>query len=86
MSSEWRKPNQIINPYQFGDAFEKKTCLWLKGLPILQGTKFVDVKDLPKKVRHRLHWLPPSKDRWKIRSTTFQGIADAMADQWGGLV
>ena len=57
-----------------------------KGLPILQGTKFIDVKDLPNKERHRLHWLPPSKDRWKIRSTTFQGIADAMADQWGGLV
>ena len=48
--------------------------------------KFIDVTNLPKKERQRLHWLPPSKDRWKIRSTTFQGIADAMAEQWGGLV
>ena len=84
--SKLGKASVYIQPYQFGHGEQKRTGLWLKGLPILQGTKFVDVKDLPKKVRHRLHWLPPSKDRWKIRSTTFQGIADAMADQWGGLV
>ena len=84
--SKLGKASVYIQPYQFGHGEQKRTGLWLKGLPILQGTKFVDVKDLPKKVRHRLHWLPPSNDRWKIRSTTFQGIADAMADQWGGLV
>ena len=84
--SKLGKATQYIQPYWFSERTRKKPGLWLKGLPILQGTKFVDVKDLPKKVRHRLHWLPPSKDRWKIRSTTFQGIADAMADQWGGLV
>ena len=55
----------------------------MKGLPKLKGTKYIDVSGLPDKERQRLHWLPPSKDRWKIRSTTFQGIADAMADQWG---
>ena len=84
--SKLGKATQYIQPYEFGHAEQKRTGLWLKGLPKLQGTKFIDVKGLPNKERHRLHWLPPSKDRWKIRSTTFQGIADAMADQWGGLV
>ena len=84
--SKLGKATQYIQPYEFGHAEQKRTGLWLKGLPKLKGTKFIDVKGLPKKERHRLHWLPPSKDRWKIRSTTFQGIADAMADQWGGLV
>ena len=84
--SKLGKASVYIQPYEFGHAEQKRTGLWLKGLPKLQGTKFIDVKGLPNKERHRLHWLPPSKDRWKIRSTTFQGIADAMADQWGGLV
>ena len=84
--SKLGKASQYINPFEFGHAEQKRTGLWLKGLPKLKGTKFIDVKGLPNKERHRLHWLPPSKDRWKIRSTTFQGIADAMADQWGGLV
>ena len=84
--SKLGKATQYINPFEFGHAEQKRTGLWLKGLPKLKGTKFIDVKGLPNKERHRLHWLPPSKDRWKIRSTTFQGIADAMADQWGGLV
>ena len=84
--SKLGKATQYIQPYEFGHAEQKRTGLWLKGLPKLKGTKFIDVKGLPNKERHRLHWLPPSKDRWKIRSTTFQGIADAMADQWGGLV
>ena len=84
--SKLGKASVYIQPYEFGHAEQKRTGLWLKGLPKLKGTKFIDVKGLPKKERHRLHWLPPSKDRWKIRSTTFQGIADAMADQWGGLV
>ena len=81
--SKLGKASVYIQPYEFGHAEQKRTGLWLKGLPKLQGTKFIDVKGLPNKERHRLHWLPPSKDRWKIRSTTFQGIADAMADQWG---
>ena len=84
--SKLGKASQYINPFEFGHAEQKRTGLWLKGLPKLKGTKFIDVKGLPNKERHRLHWLPPSKDRWKIRSKTFQGIADAMADQWGGLV
>ena len=84
--SKLGKASVYIQPYEFGHAEQNRTGLWLKGLPKLKGTKFIDVKGLPNKERHRLHWLPPSKDRWKIRSTTFQGIADAMADQWGGLV
>ena len=83
--SKLGKATVYVQPYQFGHSEQKRTGLWLKGLPILQGTKFVDVKDLPKKVRHRLHWLPPSPDRGKLRSKTYQGIADAMASQWGSL-
>ena len=81
--SRMGKPTQYVQPYEFGHPEQKKTGLWLKGLPKLKGTKYIDVSGLPDKERQRLHWLPPSKDRWKIRSTTFQGIADAMADQWG---
>lgn len=85
MSSIYRKPDQIIQPYMFGHLESKKTCLWLKGLPQLFPTN--DVKSewelLPKNQRERLHYLPPSKDRWKLRSKTFQGIAGAMATQWG---
>ena len=84
--SKLGRATQYIQPYEFGHAEQKRTGLWLKGLPKLKGTKFIDVKGLPNKERHRLHWLPPSKDRWKIRSTTFQGVADALADQYGGLV
>ena len=77
---------QSVQPYQFGHAEQKRTCLWLKGLPPLQDTD--NVKDhmmtLTKQERQRLHYLPPSKDRWKIRSTTYKGIAQAMAKQWGG--
>jgi hypothetical protein len=79
-----RKYTQIIQPYQFGHPESKKTCLWLKGLPELKDTN--NVKDefdkLPKNKAQRLHYLPPSKDRWKLRSTTFVGIAKAMAGQW----
>lgn len=85
ISSRIRKPDQIIQPYMFGHLEQKTTCLWLKGLPELAETN--NVKDemlkLPRNIRERLHYLPPSKDRWKFRSTTFQGIADAMAEQWG---
>lgn len=80
-----RKQNQVIQPWMFGHTEQKATCLWLKNLPLLQQTN--NVKDammqLPDNERQRLHYLPPSKDRWKLRSTTYQGIADAMAAQWG---
>ena len=81
--SKLGKATQYIQPYEFGHGEQKKTGLWLKGLPKLKPTEYVDVSGLPDRERQRLHWLPPSKDRWKIRSTTFQGIANAMADQWG---
>jgi len=111
MSSEWRKPDQIINPYEFGDAFEKKTCLWLKGLPKLEPTKIADFKKYRCKcgnifdvdagkygccpdyaakplwdnqTKSGQNKLPPSKDRAKLRSKTYPGIAAAMAMQWGG--
>jgi hypothetical protein len=77
MSSVWRKPDQIIQPWKFGHGETKATCLWLKGLPLLAHTNIVDGRD------DRIHRLPPSKDRWKLRSKTYQGIADAMAAQWG---
>ena len=79
--------SQLIQPWMFGHAESKATCLWLKGLPPLKETNNVKEKflSLPKKEAQRLHYLPPSKDRWKIRSTTFKGIADAMATQWGSL-
>lgn len=83
MSTRYQKPTQIINPYQFGHAEQKRTCLWLKGLPPLQETN--NVKDymmtLPLKVRTRIHWLGSGKS--KERSKTYHGIACAMAEQWG---
>ena len=90
MSSEWRKPNQIINPWQFGDAFEKKTCLWLKGLPELTPTNIVEIpprkkfdsgKSMPSWYAEA--WHLPKEERAKLRSKTFPGIARAMAYQWG---
>ena len=79
--------SQIIQPYQFGHPERKATCLWLKNLPLLEPTKdvYAEMKQLPKNISQRIHYTPPGKDRWKIRSRTFQGIADAMADQWGKL-
>lgn len=76
---------QLIQPYQFGHPESKATCLWLKGLDPLEETDNVKEvwKSLPKKEAQRLHMLPPSADRWKLRSETYQGIADAMAEQWG---
>ena len=91
MSSEWRKPNQIINPWQFGDAFEKKTCLWLKGLPELTHTNIVKIpprkkfdsgKSMPSWYAEA--WHLPKEERAKLRSKTFPGIAKAMAQQWMG--
>ena len=73
-----------VQPYWFGHKEQKKTGLFLHGLEPLVATNNVydEMMLLPKRERERLHYLPPSKDRWKIRSTTFQGLADAMADQW----
>ena len=89
ISSRIRKPDQIIQPYQFGHDASKKTCLWLKNLPLLKPTQYVE----PRMVNGKPRWsnqtdsgqnrLPPSKDRWKIRSQTYEGIANAMAAQWG---
>lgn len=78
---------QTIQPYQFGHMEQKATCLWLKGLMPLRPTTDLkaETKALPDNQRQRLHYLPPSADRWKLRSTTFKGIAEAMADQWGGI-
>jgi hypothetical protein len=78
ISSKIRKPDQIIQPWQFGHGETKATCLWLKNLPLLTPTKIVEGRE------QRIHRLPPSPDRWKIRSTTYAGIAVAMAQQWGG--
>lgn len=75
-ASAIRKPNQIIQPWMFGHGETKATCLWLKNLPLLQPTNVVEGRE------QRLHRLPPSPERWKLRSKTYQGIADAMADQW----
>ena len=77
ISSRIRKPTQIIQPWQFGHGETKATCLWLKNLPKLTPTDIVDGREA------RIHKLPPSPDRWKIRSATYQGIAVAMAQQWG---
>lgn len=79
------KYTQIIQPYQFGHAESKATCLWLKNLPKLTPTHNVydEMKKLPKNIAQRTHYAPPSKHRWMIRSRTFQGIADGMAQQWG---
>ena len=79
ISSRIRKPDQIIQPWQFGHGETKATCLWLKGLPKLYPTNIVVGRE------PRIHKMPPSADRWKERSRTFPGIARAMADQWGGL-
>lgn len=89
ISSRIRKPDQIIQPWQFGEDASKATCLWLKGLPPLVPTSLVE----PRMVEGKPRWgnqtdsgqnkLGPSEDRWKERSRTFQGIANAFADQWG---
>lgn len=77
ISSRIRKPDQIIQPWQFGHGETKATCLWLKGLPLLQPTNIVDGRS------PRVHYASPSPDRWKERSRTLTGIAAAMAEQWG---
>jgi hypothetical protein len=99
MSSVFRKPDQIIQPYQFGHAEKKATCLWLKNLPLLSPTNIVEPisyiaagkKYSPthynsKRSLNRLDCLPPGADRSKLRSTTYTGIARAMAEQWGSIL
>jgi len=76
ISTKIRKPDQIIQPWMFGHGETKATCLWLKNLPLLKPTNIVEGRE-PK-----VHREPPSKDRWKNRSRTFKGIAEAMAEQW----
>jgi len=85
ISSRIRKPDQIIHPWQFGHPEKKTTCLWFKNLPKLTETNNVkaEMELLPKNIQERLHYLPPSENRARLRSKTFQGIADAMATQWG---
>jgi hypothetical protein len=82
-----RKYDQIIQPYMFGHPERKATCLWLKGLPKLEPTNDVkaEMEALPKSEAQRIHYMPPGPERAKMRSKTFQGIADAMAEQWEGL-
>ena len=77
IGSRIRPPDQIIQPWMFGDGEVKTTCLWLKNLPPLRPTHIVDGRE------QRCWKMPPSEDRWKERSKTYQGIADAMAAQWG---
>lgn len=79
MSTYYRKPDQIIQPWQFGHGETKATCLWLKNLPKLVSTDIVEGRE------GRVWKEPPGPDRWKKRSITYQGIADAMAEQWGNL-
>jgi hypothetical protein len=88
LSSRYRKPDQIIQPYEFGHDASKATCLWLKNLPLLMPTEYI----APRFVDRLPRWgnqtdsgqnnLPPTADRWKIRSETYAGIAKAMAEQW----
>lgn len=79
ISSRIRKCDQVIQPWQFGHGEMKTTCLWLKNLPRLRPTDIVEGRE------QRVWKLPPSADRWALRSKTFDGIAEAMADQWGKL-
>lgn len=80
ISSRIRKPDQIIQPWQFGHGETKATCLWLKNLPHLQPTNIVEGREA------KVHRMPPGPDRWKERSRTYQGIAEAFAHQWGSYV
>ena len=79
VSSHIRPPDQIIQPWQFGHGETKSTCLWLVNLPPLQPTNIVPGRD------NRIHRMPPSPTRWKERSRTYEGIAKAMAVQWGNV-
>lgn len=80
MSTVYRKPDQIIQPWQFGHGETKKTCLWLKNLPKLKPTNIVEGRE------QRIWRMPPSPERSRLRSQTYPGIAEAMATQWGGVL
>lgn len=84
MSTQYRKPDQIIQPWQFGHPETKATCLWLKGFPLLVETDNVkhEMMKLSTAERNRIHYMPPSPERSKLRSKTYSGIARAMAEQW----
>lgn len=75
----YAEPAQSIQPWQFGHGETKRTCLWLRNLPLLRSTNIVEGRE------QRVHRMPPSPDRWRERSRFFPGIAEAMADQWGGI-
>ena len=77
ISSRIRKPDQIIQPWEFGHGECKATCFWLKNLPRLRATNYVEGRE------ERVHKMPPGPNRWKERSRTFEGVAAAMGDQWG---
>jgi site-specific DNA-cytosine methylase len=93
ISTRIKKPSQIIQPYEFNEDASKRTCLWLKNLPLLVGTNRIQGRIVNQNGRDYERWsnqtdsgqnkLGPSEDRWKLRSVTYQGIADAMAEQWG---
>lgn len=87
LSTRYRKPDQIIQPWMFGHPETKATCLWLKGLPLLKPTHDVreEMMKLPLSKRTRVHYASPGPDRWKERSRTLLGIAEAMGEQWGGV-
>lgn len=78
--SKYRKPDQIIQPWQFGHGETKATCLWLKNLPLLVPTDIVEGRE------QKVWKMPPSEDRAKLRSKTYKGIAEAMADQWNFII
>ena len=80
ISSRFRKPDQVIQPWQYGHGETKATCLWLRGLPALKPTNIVEGRE------ERVHRMPPGPNRWKERSRTLAGIANAMAEQWGSYV
>jgi hypothetical protein len=83
LSSLWREPDQIIQPWQFGEDASKATCLWLKGLPPLRPTRILKKHRYANQTESGQNKLPPSDDRWKERSRTYVGIAEAFAQQWG---
>ena len=87
MSTLYRKPDQIIQPWMFGHPESKATCLWLKGLPLLQPTDNVkeQMLSLPKNQQQKMHYLPPSADRGMLRSKTYLGVAEQIALQWAGV-
>lgn len=84
-STHIRKPDQIIQPWEHGHSETKRTCIWVVNLPLLTPTNIIKQTTLDQRNIGRVHHEPPGPDRWKNRSRTYQGIADAMADQWGGL-